>query len=231
MTAAVSGSTSTPASSNTTDINNGLTSLASNYQSFLTLLTTQLQNQDPLSPMDTNQFTSQLTQMTGVEQQLLSNQLLQQLVTANQGSGLSSAVGLLGKTVGTSGGSATLTSGSASWPYTLPASAASGTASVYDSGGNLVWSGGLTSLNSGANLFTWNGKASSGTQEANGGTYTVKITAADANGSPLTVTTGLSGQVTAAQQVNGVAMVTIGGVQVPLSTVTSVNSTTASSGS
>jgi flagellar basal-body rod modification protein FlgD len=77
--------------------NNTLASLAGNFQSFLTLLTTQLKNQDPTSPLDTSQFTQQITQMTGVEQQLLSNQLLQQLVTT-QG-GVASSANLLGETV------------------------------------------------------------------------------------------------------------------------------------
>jgi flagellar basal-body rod modification protein FlgD len=80
-----------------TTINNSLASLASNSQTFLTLLTTQLKNQDPLSPLDTNQFTSQLTQMSGVEQQLLGNQLLQTLVT--QQTGVGSAANLIGATV------------------------------------------------------------------------------------------------------------------------------------
>ena len=78
-------------------IDSGLSSIASNFQSFLTLLTTQLRNQDPTSPLDTNQFTQQVTQMTGVQQQLLSNQLLQQLVQT-QGSVTSSA-NLIGMTV------------------------------------------------------------------------------------------------------------------------------------
>lgn len=79
--------------------------LSQNYNTFLTLLTTQLQNQDPLNPTDTNQFTQQITQMTGVEQQLISNQLLQQLVSA-QGGGLSTAAGLIGDTVTAPGASA-----------------------------------------------------------------------------------------------------------------------------
>jgi flagellar basal-body rod modification protein FlgD len=78
-------------------VNNGLASLAGNFQSFLTLLTTQLQNQDPLNPTDTNQFTEQITQMTGVEQQLMSNQLLQQLIS--QQTGVAAAAGLMGDTV------------------------------------------------------------------------------------------------------------------------------------
>jgi flagellar basal-body rod modification protein FlgD len=93
------GSTSST-SSNQLSINNGIASLADNFQSLLTLLTTQLQNQDPLNPTDTNQFTAQITQMTGVEQQLLSNQLLQQLV-ATQG-GVTAAANLIGDTVSAS---------------------------------------------------------------------------------------------------------------------------------
>jgi len=86
-------------------LNSGLAGLASNFQGFLTLLTTQLKNQDPTSPADTNQFTQQITQMTGVEQQLLSNQLLQQLVTA-QG-GVASAANLIGENVTAPGAAST----------------------------------------------------------------------------------------------------------------------------
>jgi flagellar basal-body rod modification protein FlgD len=86
-------------------LNSGLAGLASNFQGFLTLLTTQLKNQDPTSPADTNQFTQQITQMTGVEQQLLSNQLLQQLVTA-QG-GVASAANLIGENVTAPGATST----------------------------------------------------------------------------------------------------------------------------
>ncbi|MFI4974443.1 MAG: flagellar hook assembly protein FlgD [Caulobacterales bacterium] len=91
-------SSSSASGTSAATINQSLGSLANNFQTFLSLLTTQLRNQDPLQPLDSSQFTQQITQMTGVEQQLLSNQLLQQLVTA-QG-GLGQAAGLIGKTVG-----------------------------------------------------------------------------------------------------------------------------------
>ena len=94
-----SGSSS--AASGALSINNGLASLAGNFQSFLSLLTTQLQNQDPLNPTDTNQFTQQITSMTGVEQQLVSNQLLQQLVA--QQTGVGAAAGLIGDKITASG--------------------------------------------------------------------------------------------------------------------------------
>ena len=87
-TSGASGAAGTSsASASALSINNGLASLAGNFQSFLSLLTTQLQNQDPLNPTDTNQFTQQITSMTGVEQQLMSNQLLQQLVAQQTGIG------------------------------------------------------------------------------------------------------------------------------------------------
>ncbi|HEX4199565.1 MAG TPA: flagellar hook capping FlgD N-terminal domain-containing protein [Caulobacteraceae bacterium] len=215
-TTATTGATNTAA-------NNGLAQLADNYQTFLSLLTTQLKNQDPLSPLDTNQFTQQLTQMTGVEQQLLSNQLLQQLVTQSQGGGLTGAVGLIGKTVSASDTTATLQNGAATWQFSTASQPANMTATVTDSSGNVIWTGGLTPNGSGAQSFTWNGQNQSGVQQSNGGTYSLSINATDATGATIPVSTNISGQATAVQQLNGTTMVTVAGVQVPLSSVTAVN--------
>ena len=71
----VSGTTPLPASSSSNSSASATSALASqqiagNFQSFLTLLTTQLQNQNPLDPLDTNQFTQQLVEFAGVQQQL-----------------------------------------------------------------------------------------------------------------------------------------------------------------
>ena len=111
-TTAVASTTTTPPPSTTTTNSgagtssvsnsqlsgdNSLASLTSNFQDFLSLLTTQLQNQDPLNPTDTNEFTQQITQISGVQQQLISNQLLQSLVAA-QG-GVTSAANLIGDQV------------------------------------------------------------------------------------------------------------------------------------
>ena len=106
---------------NAADLASGQTNLDTSYQTFLTLLTTQLQNQDPSSPMDPNTFTTELVQMTGVQQQLLSNQLLQQLVSASPSSGVSSAVNLIGKDVTATSSISNLTNGTANWSYSLPA--------------------------------------------------------------------------------------------------------------
>jgi flagellar basal-body rod modification protein FlgD len=202
-------------------INNSLASLASNSETFLTLLTTQLKNQDPTSPLDTNQFTAQLTQMTGVEQQLLSNQLLQQLVSQNSGASVTSAVGLIGKTVTASGDTATLSGGAATWQYTLASPATNVAVQITDASGNIVYSG-PAPAGSGAQSFTWNGKNTAGQQQANGGSYTISINASDGSGKAVPVSDAVQGAATAVEQVNGQTMITIAGVQVPLSAVTAV---------
>ena len=199
----------------------GQSNLNSSYQTFLTLLTTQLKNQDPTSPLDTNAFTQQLVQMTGVQQQLLSNQLLQQLV--NQGGGsVQAAVGLIGKTVTASSSSATLANGSAQWTYTLPQAAAQATLSIKDSSGRVVWTGDAPSLASGDHAFTWNGKDSTG-QAQNPGVYSIEVHALDANGAAITATTAITGVATAVRQENGATVVTVGGADAPLSSVLAVS--------
>jgi len=228
MTATPALTSNTASNATTTSaINNSLASLASNSQTFLTLLTTQLKNQDPTSPLDTNQFTSQLTQMTGVEQQLLSNQLLQQLVNQSSGSGVTGAVGLIGQTVTGGANTATLQNGAATWQYTLGGSASNVSVQVTDSNGNLVYSGSVPS-GSGAQSWTWNGQNTQGQQQTDGGTYTATFSATGSTGSAVTVSNAVSGVATAVEQVNGQTMVTINGVQVPVNSITAV---TAGSGS
>jgi flagellar basal-body rod modification protein FlgD len=222
-TAPLTSTTSQSAATNT--VNSGLASIANNYQTFLSLLTTQLANQDPLSPMDTTQFTSQLTQMTGVEQQLLSNQLLQQLVSqSSSGGGIEGAVGLIGKTVSVNGDSATLAGGAATWEFSLPTNPTTMSVSVVDSNNNVVWTGSVTPSGSGAQSFTWNGQNMANQQQTDGGTYTLTINAKDNTGATITPTTTLQGTATAVQEVSGQTMVTVGGAQVPLSSIIGVSS-------
>src|ERR1017187_374086 len=102
-----STSTTTPTSSVASALNNN-TEIASNFTTFLTLLTTQLQNQDPLSPMDTNQFTQQLVEFASVEQQMKSNDSLSTLVSLQQSAQTTSALQLVGATVVVNGATAPL---------------------------------------------------------------------------------------------------------------------------
>ena len=94
--------------------------LAGNFQTFLTLLTTQLQNQNPLDPLDTNQFTQQLVQFAGVEQQLKTNDQLTSLVALQQTAQATQALDFVGKTAVVDGSTAALTNASATWDLNVP---------------------------------------------------------------------------------------------------------------
>jgi flagellar basal-body rod modification protein FlgD len=125
----------------------------------LQLLTTQLKNQDPLSPLDTNQFTQQLVAFASVEQQLKTNTDLDQIITQNKTSQATAALSFVGKQVTADGSTTQLKKGVAVWNVTSPKPAA---ISILDQNGNTVWTGQQT-LNTGAQAFSWNGNTSNGT--------------------------------------------------------------------
>ena len=197
--------------------------LADSTETFLSLLTTQLKNQDPLSPMDSTQFTQQIVQMTGVEQQLLTNDLLAALVGMND-AGLAESVNLIGKTVTATTGAATLTDGKATWAYNLPKAASEVTLEVIDSSGKTVASKALKAVGSGDQTFEWDGKTNLGADLPEGD-YGLRITAKDSAGEKITATQTLTGVATGVQTVAGTQVVTIGKTKVPISSVTAVNAT------
>jgi flagellar basal-body rod modification protein FlgD len=197
----------------------GQQNLASSYETFLTLLTAQLKNQDPTSPLDTNAFTQQLVQMTGVQQQLLSNQLLKQLVTQGQNGNVGDAIGLIGKTVTVAGTDAPLKDGKASWVYDLGKTATNATLTVTDSSGRVMWTGPAPDLTKGPHAFTWDGKGT--TNGTEGGVYTLSV-AADANGSAVTSAISVQGLVSSVRQSENGVLVNIGGAEAPLTGVTAV---------
>ena len=201
----------------------GRTSLAQNFNMFLTLLTTQMKNQDPTSPMDSTQFMSQLVQMTGVEQQLAGNDLLKQLVS-NTGANVSNAVDLIGKQVRATTSDANLSNGQAKWGYSLPANAADVRIEVLDSTGVSVRTiaGSADDAKAGEHSFTWDGKDSLGATMPDG-TYTLKVTASDAGGLNIASSIYVEGKVTAIQLQDGLSVITINGGKVPIGQVTAVS--------
>src|SRR5690606_31900143 len=122
-------------------INAGSQLLSSNFETFLSLLTAQLKNQDPLSPVDSNQFTAQLTQMAGVEQQLLTNDLLTSLLAGQAGGGLSGAANYIGKDATAAWSANKLVDGAATWSYELAGDATEASLEVLDGSGNVIWKG------------------------------------------------------------------------------------------
>lgn len=204
-------------------VNDGRTKLFDNYETFLALLTSQLKNQDPLSPMDSNAFTEQLTQMAGVEQQLLTNDLLQAMVSQNS-SGLSNAVSYIGKTVTAAAAATKLENGAAKWSYELGADASEATLEVLDSKGNVVWTGPAPKRTEGIHDFTWDGKTATGKQMEDGGVYTLKIKA-KVGEEEVASQVLIRGRTSAVEMYDGEPYLTIGGSIVPLSSVISVAET------
>lgn len=215
--------TTSPAAQAAANADPGRTSLAQNFNMFLTLLTAQMKNQDPTSPMDSTQFMSQLVQMTGVEQQLAGNDLLKQLV-ANTGANVSNAVDLIGKQVRATSSDANLSSGQAKWTYNLGAQAADVKIEVLDSTGVPVRTiaGSADDMKAGDHSFTWDGKDMLGAAMPDG-KYTLRITAVDGGGSKVDSTTYVEGPVTAIELQNGQSMITINGGKVPVTQVIAVS--------
>jgi len=200
--------------------NAGLQQLTGNFDTFLQLLTTQLQNQDPLNPMDSSQFTQQLVQFSMVEQQINTNANLQNLVGltgANAGAG---SVSYLGKTVTIGNGNAALIQGQTSWNYNLASQAANATVTVTNSSGQVVFSGPGTTA-AGSNTFGWDGKDNNNVQQPDG-TYTLAVKATDSAGAAVTSTITSSGVVSEVEFQNGVPVLMIGPMQVQLAQVQSI---------
>jgi len=192
---AAAPSSSDTGSSTAANATTGAASIASNFNSFLQLLTTQLQNQDPTSPLDTNQFTQELVSFSSVEQQINMNNNLSTLISLQQTAQSTAALNFLGTTVTVNGNSAMLGSGqpNPTWNYSLskPSTVA---INVSSANGQLVYSTTQT-LQAGNQTFTWNGTDSVGNSWPSG-TYTVSITATDASGKSTTVSPQVQGVVT-----------------------------------
>ena len=195
------------------------TTLANNFNSFLTLLTTQLKNQNPLEPLDTNQFTQQLVQFAGVEQQINMNSQLTTLVGLQKATQTTSAMSFLGATATADGTTTALKNGAASWSFTAekPSTA---TINIKDSVGQTVYSGSF-SLNAGAQNFTWDGRGTNG-QKWPDGNYTMAITAKDASGQPATVSTEIKGTVDSVDLTQNPPTLMIGGQSFSLDKVKQV---------
>ena len=207
--------TSSPSSSSVIDH----TTIASNFDTFLQLLTTQLKNQNPLDPLDTNQFTEQLVQFSGVEQQLKTNDFLSSLVSANANTTNSNAVGYIGKTVTASGTRSELVNGQAQWQFNVK-DAATVTVNIKDANGNTVYSEKGT-MQAGTGTFTWDGLDNQGNVQSPG-TYTISMQAVNAEGKSVNVSTETTGVVTGVDFTGSEPVLLVGKARLNLSGVTSV---------
>ena len=221
----VSGTTKLPASSSGSSAASAANSLATqqiagNFQSFLTLLTTQLQNQNPLSPLDTNQFTQQLVEFAGVQQQLNTNDSLSTLVSLQQTAQSTQALGFVGKTAVVKGGTAALTNSSATWQLSVP-TASNVDVTIASSNGQTVYSGNYSVAAGNNQPFTWNGQGSDGTQWPDGN-YTLTATAKDASGNTVAVTSAIEGTVSSVDLTQSPPLLSIGGQTYTVSQIESI---------
>ena len=196
------------------------TRLADDFDNFLILLTAQLANQNPLDPIDSNEFVAQLVSFTGVEQAVNMNTNLEQLIGLFKSGQTMSAVGYLGTTIEASGNTIRLTDGAAPFRYSLPQTASTASFIVSDESGRVVATGaGPTSA--GDHEIIWDGSGVNGVTQPDG-IYTVTVSARAADDSLIPVATRVSGRVTGVDTVDGNILLTVNGVGVPIEDVVSV---------
>jgi flagellar basal-body rod modification protein FlgD len=196
-----------------------LAGLNNNFSDFLTLLMTQLKNQDPSSPMDSTQFTSELVQFSSVEQQINTNSSLTQLIQLTQASQVEQSASMIGKPVTVTSSQLSLQDGKAGIKFNTPTSEPVAIA-VYNAAGAQVQTATLTS-SAGSNSWTWNGKNAVGTTLPDG-PYKVTVTALGVDGTKSQVPFTVTGTATAVQNNAGTVQVQMGGLTLPFSAVNSV---------
>ena len=220
MTTPVTNQTPTSQTSASSTPSNGLAQLSNNFDTFLTLLTTQLKNQDPTAPMDSNQFTQQLVQFSQVEQQINTNGNLKTLITQGQNQIGTYATSYLGKSVSVTNGNAALSNGQADWSYALGAPALQTMLTVSDANGKVVYAG-LGATDQGTNQFQWNGQDNNGNQLPDG-PYTLTVTAKAADGSAIDSTISSKGVVKEIDMSSGTPKLVVGSMELGLNDIANV---------
>ena len=194
--------------------------LTESFDTFLTLLTTQLRYQDPLEPMDSAEFTNQLVQFSQVEQSISTNANLEKLLGFQGTNQAVAAIGYIGNTVEVLGNAVPLVDSSATVNYLLPENAESAKVLIFNSAGQQVQSiEGPTST--GKQTVTWDGKDSDGAQLPDGA-YTVVVAARNADNDTIDATTSVTAKVTGTQNDGENVQLILGTVPVNLDKVISV---------
>ena len=196
------------------------TSLSDNFDTFMTLLTAQLKNQDPLEPLDTHQFTQQLVQFSGVEQAISTNKNLETLISLSGTNALQQGVNFLGRQIEADQATAGLGDDGASWRYSFAEPVANATLTVSDADGKLVFA---TSAKGavGRHSFEWDGKDAKG-NVLPAGAYTLAVVGKNASGTTVQAGIGAVGRVTGVERRDNGTVLLMGGAEVALDKVRSV---------
>jgi flagellar basal-body rod modification protein FlgD len=218
----VAATTSTTTTTASTASSSSVTSAISSQQ-FLSLLVTELQNQNPLDPTNSTDFINQLTSYANFDQQQTLNSNMSTLVSSLNSLLTLNSSNYIGQTVTAKTDTGTLKDGQISFGYSLESAASDVTLSVKDSSGNTVWTGSGTTT-SGTNSFTWDGTTTDGTQLTDGGQYTLNVSATDSTGQSVYGYTTVTGKVTSIDNSSGTPMLNIGSTSVSTSNVIGVTS-------
>ena len=195
-------------------------SLEEDLNRFLTLLTTQLQYQDPLDPMDATEFTSQLVQFASVEQQIYQNSNLEKLLNLEETSQLASMVDFIDRVVEVEGQGLVMENSAAKFTYNIPSGTSNSKITIsYASGLQVLTLDGETEL--GVHSYEWDGKGNGG-QQLPDGLYHVQVTAFDAKDNILDVLHTTFGRVTGAGVINGDTTLFMGPLRSSLQDILSV---------
>ncbi len=197
--------------------------LAGDLNRFLTLLVTQLQNQDPLDPMDTNAFTQQLVQFASVEQQIQQNTNLEKLIAAQQASQVGAMTNYIGRSVETAGPLLPLQEGRASGTYTLADVAAEATLRISDAKGKIVHEAAVDPA-AGRHTFAWNGQDQNGARLPDG-PYAVEVVAKRRDGAVVESKTTVIARVTSASLAGGETTLLLGDVPVATNAILALRET------
>jgi flagellar basal-body rod modification protein FlgD len=197
--------------------------LAANFDTFLLLLTTQLKNQDPLEPMDSNEFTQQLVQFSQVEQQINSNKNLEALIALTKAGSAADAVSYLGKTLTLTDGTAALMNGEAHWVYALENDAATATLTILNSRGQVVRTA-QAQVDAGLHSFDWDGTGNGGVALPPG-PYRLIVTAKTNDGVSIGTRVASQGVITEVDLTGDEPILMIGPLGVPISKATLLSET------
>ncbi|MCE2964460.1 MAG: hypothetical protein LW855_01540 [Alphaproteobacteria bacterium] len=192
-----------------------------NLNSFLKLLTTQLQNQDPLEPMDSAAFTNQLVQFANVEQAIGTNRNMEKLLTATTANQNLGTLSYLGKTVDANANTVFFNgTDNASFRYQSASDYARASVSIINEKGTTVRT---LDVNPKKGVYTvnWDGKDTQGFKQPNG-FYSVKVNGFDSKDKATRLSTVINGTVTAVGNENGQAMLTVNGIPLPTTAVIAV---------
>jgi flagellar basal-body rod modification protein FlgD len=218
ISSVTSASTTTSAATASSSASSALSST-----SFLSLLVSELQNQNPLDATSTTDFVNQLSSYATFNEQEQINSSMSSLAGSFASLVTLNSVNYIGRTVTAKTDTAELANGAATFGYSLSSAASNVSITIKDSAGKTVWTGTGTG-NSGANSFSWDGKTSDGTQLPDGGQYTISVTATDSAGNSVFNYSTITGTVTGIDTSTSTPTLTVNGVAVSAGDIIGVTS-------